>query len=73
MICADCGAKPAQEGHSTCFRCRVLGVGFSFRGGAVVGRNGFHTTKQDWLREHLSVDSEKQLLKDKPNVERYTS
>ena len=71
MLCQDCGAKPAQEGRSTCFRCRVSGVGFSFRGGAVIGRNGWNTSKNQWLAEHMGADSEKELLKNK-NVERAT-
>jgi len=63
MICTDCGAKDAQEGRTTCFRCRVSGVGFAFRGGAVIGRGGWNMTKGDWLREHMGTDSEKQLAK----------
>jgi hypothetical protein len=69
MLCSDCGEKPAQEGRSTCFRCRVSGVGFSFRGGAVIGRKGWNTTKTEWLSEHIGTDSEKQLAK-RTDVER---
>ena len=70
MRCAQSGCeKDAEHGRPDCFRHRVLGVGFRFQGGAIKGRAGFHTTKNDWLREHLNVDSEKQLLK-RPDVER---
>lgn len=68
MICTDCGEKPTQEGRSTCFRCRVSGVGFSFRGGAIVGRKGWNTTKTEWLSEHVG-GTEKELAKN-PNVEK---
>jgi hypothetical protein len=63
VICTDCGEKPAQEGRTTCFRCRVSGVGFSFRGGAVVGRNGWNMTKREFLTEHTGSETEKQLAK----------
>ena len=69
MLCAECGEKPAQEGRTTCFRCRVSGVGFAFRGGAIVGRKGWNVTKGDFLREHIGSDSEKQLAK-RTDVER---
>jgi len=69
MLCQDCGTKPAQEGYTTCFRCRVVGVGFSFRGGAVIGRGGWNTTKSEWLAEHVGSGSEKELAKN-PNIER---
>lgn len=63
MRCIQDGCeKEAEDGRPDCFRHRVLGVGFKLQGGAVRGRAGFHTTKNDWLREHLNVDSEKQLL-----------
>ena len=68
MICTDCGEKPAQEGRTTCFRCRVSGVGFSFRGGAIVGRKGWNTTKSEWLQEHVG-GTERELAKN-PNVEK---
>lgn len=69
MICSDCGNKPAEEGRTTCFRCRIAGVGFSFRGGAIIGRKGWNTTKTEWLSEHVGADSEKQLAK-RTDVER---
>ena len=65
MLCADCGVKPAQEGRTTCFHCRVSGVGFAFRGGAIPGRNGWNTSKNQWLAEHMGASSEKELLKRK--------
>lgn len=69
MICKDCGVKPAQEGRDTCFKCRVSGTGFILRGGAVLGRKGWNTTKSDWLKEHVGAESEKQLAK-RQDVER---
>lgn len=70
MRCRHDGCDNGAEGGKTeCFRHRVMGVGFKFQGGAIRGKAGFHTTKNDWLREHLNVDSERQLLKRK-DVER---
>ena len=63
MTQCACGAQ-AETGREECFRCRVSSIGFTFNGGALQGRAGFkHMTKNEWLREHLHVDSEKQLAK----------
>lgn len=66
-----CG-KPVEIGRTECFRCRVSSIGFTFNGGALQGRAGFKAkTKNEWLKEHLGVDSEKQLARERPDVERY--
>lgn len=70
-LCA-CG-KTAEPGRDECFRCRVLSVGFTFNGGALQGRAGFQAmTKGEFLKEHLRVDSEKELAK-RTDVERAPS
>jgi len=64
-----CG-KTAEPGREECFRCRVSSVGFTFNGGALQGRAGFKAmTKHEFLKEHLRVDSEKELAK-RTDVER---
>ncbi len=68
MTACPCG-KPSEPGRDECFLCRVRGVGFAFRGGALQGHSGWHMTKNEYLKEHLRVDSEKELAK-RPNVER---
>ena len=70
MIC-HCGRNELKPGQSECYRCSKLGVGFRFRGGALTSSDGFHMTKQDWLREHLNVDYEKQLVKERPDIARF--
>ena len=70
MNCA-CG-KQAESGHDECFRCRVRGVGFAFRGGALVGHGGWHKTKGEYLREHLGTDNERELARS-PKIERAES
>jgi len=69
MICDNCGSYHDREGRTLCFRCHVKGVGFGFRGGAVLGRGGWNTTRSEWLKENLNADSEKQLAK-RQDVER---
>ena len=69
MKCA-CG-KQAEPGKDECFRCRVSGVGFTFRGGALVGRAGWHKTRGEHLREHLGTDNECELAR-RRDVERMT-
>lgn len=71
MICQECHRKDSEPGKELCFRCRVAGVGFSFRGGAVIGRGGWNTTRSEWLSEHVGASSEKELAKN-PNIERAT-
>jgi hypothetical protein len=31
----------------------VRGIGFTFRGGAIVGRQGWNTTEREFLAEHV--------------------
>jgi len=65
-----CG-KTVEPGRLECFRCRVSSVGFTWRGGALEGRRGFnHMTRGEFLKEHLGVDSEKELARN-PNISRY--
>jgi hypothetical protein len=47
----------------------VSSIGYTWRGGAREGHGQFHRTKHEFLKEHLRVDSEKQLAKRK-DVER---
>lgn len=55
MICDDCGMRPAEEGRDTCFRCRVLSVGFGWRGGGhLYGRENFsERTNAEYVAEHI--------------------
>lgn len=69
MTTCACG-KTAEAGSDECFRCRVASVGFTLRGGAFVGSGNFHKTKGEFLREHMRVDSEKELAK-RPGIERF--
>lgn len=67
-LCA-CG-RTAEAGREECFRCRVSSIGFTFNGGALQGRAGFKAmTKGEFLKEHLRVDSERELAK-RTDVER---
>jgi hypothetical protein len=63
MGCAHDGCDKPIDRDGVCFLHRVKGVGFSFRGGAVIGRNGWNMTKSEFLRENLGAESEKQLAK----------
>lgn len=60
-LCA-CG-KFAEPGRDTCFRCRVASVGFSWKGGALYGKDGFHTTQREFLKEHTGNEFQKELAK----------
>lgn len=67
MNCA-CG-KQVERGRDECFRCRVSGIGFAFRGGAREGRGSWHGTKGEWLRRNLGTDNERELAR-RTDIER---
>jgi hypothetical protein len=58
----DCG-KEAEPGRDTCFRCRVAGVGFTFKGSAMIGRKGWNRTANEWKQEHLGTTDDRELAK----------
>lgn len=68
MGCAHDGCDKPIDRDGVCFLHRVKGVGFSFRGGAVIGRNGWNTTRSEWLQENVG-GTERELAKN-PNVEK---
>ena len=74
MICTGPGCnRPADEGRTVCFKHHIAGIGFTFTGGGHQGQGAFHQTQREYLSEHMGVSSEKELLKEKPNLEKYVS
>jgi hypothetical protein len=66
MKCITCSAKEAEYGKEECFRCRVLGVGFTFRGGGGYTRESFRDrTNTEFLNEHVGFDHKEQIRSDK--------
>lgn len=62
MQCQHNGCeKPAEAGRRDCFRHRIMGVGFAFKGGARAGRASWNRTKTDFMLEHLGTTNEKEL------------
>lgn len=56
--------KPAEIDRDECFRHRIMGVGFSFRGGGGTHRHAFHErTNNEWMMEHFGTTSERELGK----------
>lgn len=53
----------AESGKDECFKHRVSGVGFSFRGSAVAGRSGWNRTANEWKQEHLGTTNDRELAK----------
>ena len=68
--CLECHQKDPEPGTDICFRCRIRGVGFTFRGGALVGHAGWHRTEREHLNEHFGVDSGKELARTRPDIGR---
>lgn len=56
--CSDCGKPipPNDENslkYGTCFKCRCVGVGVTFRGGGGYGRENFSArTNAEFIREN---------------------
>jgi len=66
MLCVTCQVKESEPGKEECFRCRILGVGFTFRGGGGYGREAFSRgTNTEWLNEHVGFDHPEQIRSDK--------
>ena len=63
MICQECGLKEAEDGRSLCFRCRVAGVGFNFRGSVQPGRPGWNRTANEYRLENFGTSDERELAK----------
>lgn len=68
--CQECHTKPAESGHDTCFRCRVMGVGFSFHGGVRHGRSGWNDSVRAHLEEHTGASSHKEIARTRPDLAR---
>lgn len=58
-----CGKRLTEAGRETCFHCRVSSIGFRFRGGAIHGRDAFHYTQREFLKEHTGMEFGKELAK----------
>ena len=72
-FCATSGCDKKVDRDGVCFRCRVATVGVSWVGGAHRGRSSFHETKGDYMREHYGVSYDKDLLRERPDIERSSS
>ena len=62
MECSQPGCpKTAEDGSDECFRHRVLGVGFTYSGGARGGRKNWNVSKTEHMIEHLGTADDKEL------------
>ena len=68
----DCGNK-VHPNYDTCYRHAKLGVGVTFRGGAIMGKGGFHTTTRDFHEQHFGVENGKELARNRPDIGRAPS
>ena len=62
MILCSCG-REAEDGKYECFRCRVLSVGYVWRGGGhQYGRENFSSrTNAEYVNEHIGFDTKEKL------------
>lgn len=62
MTRCECG-KEAEPGRTECFRCRISGVGFSFRGSAQHSRSGWNRTAREWKEQNFGTSDDRELAK----------
>lgn len=66
MRCVTCETKTAEPDGEECFRCRIRGVGFTFRGGGGYTRESFRErTNTEFLNEHVGFDHPEQIRSEK--------
>lgn len=70
MSCSVDGCHKPVDRDGVCFRHRVASVGITLRGGAIVGNRGWNITKGDYMREHYGVTHDKELLRERKDIER---
>lgn len=63
MQCSEPGCSKPEDRQGLCFRHRIAGVGFGFRGGAVPGRSGWNRTTREHMEEHFGTANDKELGK----------
>jgi len=61
VTCREAGCAKPVDRDELCFRHRVGGTGFTFRGSAREGRNGWNETANDWRLENFGTSNEKEL------------
>ena len=63
MQCSEPDCSKTVDRDGLCFRCRVKGVGVTFHGGAVPGRNGWNRTTREHMEEHFGTADDRELGK----------
>jgi|TARA_R110002126_G_scaffold238224_2_gene381623 hypothetical protein len=61
MICGELGCEKAEDRDGLCFRHRVSGTSFGFKGSAREGRSGWNETASDWRMKNFGTSDEKTL------------
>ena len=62
-ICSEPGCDKLEDRDGLCFRHRVAGVGFAFKGSAQVGRQGWNRTATDFKLENFGTADDRELAK----------
>ncbi len=61
MICSEPGCEKPEDRQGLCFRHRIAGTTFGFRGSAREGRKGWNTTASEWKAENFGTSDDKEL------------
>ena len=61
MICSEPGCEKDIDRQGLCFRHRIAGTTFGFRGSAQEGRAGWNRTAGEWRQENFGTSNEKEL------------
>jgi|TARA_R110000764_G_scaffold11470_5_gene34415 hypothetical protein len=61
MNCGVEGCEKSEDRDGLCFRHRIAGTTFGFRGSAREGRAGWNMTANDWKTENFGTSNDKEL------------
>lgn len=60
-LCSCGRGNFVEPGRDECYRCRVMGVSFGFRGSVRHGRGDWNRTAREWKLEYLGTDNDREL------------
>lgn len=61
MMCSEPGCEKPEDREGLCFRHRIAGTTFGFRGSAREGRKGWNQTASEWKTENFGTSNDREL------------
>ena len=51
----------AEPGKDICYKHKLQGIGFTYKGGARTGRSAWNVSKKEHMQEHLGTTDDREL------------